>query len=133
MALGREAAGQSDLGRLFARPKQRSGSVNALIYDVAMHRRTKSGPEARREVAGAHAGNAGQGNDYTDAGEAKRQAVNAWVRSNTGVDGIFDFDKAVQDSADPLQIDATSDSGDHIHMNDTGYGRMAAAVDLSKF
>jgi lysophospholipase L1-like esterase len=70
---------------------------------------------------------------YTDAGEAKRQAINAWIRANKDVDGVVDFDKVLQDSADPLQADASLVISDHLHPNDVGQGRMAAAVDLSWF
>ena len=69
---------------------------------------------------------------YSDAGEAKRQAVNAWIRGNAGVDGVFDFDAALRSAADPLVLNPAYDSGDHLHPNDAGYAAMAAAVDLSR-
>jgi lysophospholipase L1-like esterase len=69
---------------------------------------------------------------YSDAGEAKRQAVNAWIRGNTGVDGVFDFDVALRSAANPLVMNPAYDSGDHLHPNDAGYAAMAAVVDLSR-
>jgi hypothetical protein len=36
---------------------------------------------------------------YTVAHEATRQAVNAWIRTNTVYDGMFDFDAVVLDTA----------------------------------
>ena len=69
---------------------------------------------------------------YSDAGEAKRQAVNAWIRGNTVVDAVVDFDVVVRNPADPATLNPAYDSGDHLHPNDTGYAAMAAAVDLSK-
>ena len=31
---------------------------------------------------------------YTEAGEAKRQALNDWIRTSKAYDGVIDFDKA---------------------------------------
>jgi lysophospholipase L1-like esterase len=70
---------------------------------------------------------------YNDAAEAKRQAINAWIRNHAGIDGIVDFDKALQDPADPLRLLPALDSGDHLHPNDAGYDAMARAVDLARF
>ena len=72
-------------------------------------------------------------NYYTDAGEAKRQAVNAWIRANKAVDGVVDFDLALRNPADPATFLPAYDSGDHLHPNDAGYQAMADAIDLSKF
>jgi len=68
---------------------------------------------------------------YSDTAEAKRQAVNAWIRSNTDADGVVDFDEAMQDTVDPLTMRPDLDSGDHLHPNDAGYETMAGAIDLS--
>jgi len=68
---------------------------------------------------------------YSDAGEVKRQAVNVWIRANTGVDGVVDFDSVMRDPADVARLNPAYDSGDHLHPNDAGYAAMAAAVDLS--
>ena len=38
---------------------------------------------------------------YTDVGEAKRQAVNRWIRTSKAFDGVIDFDAATQDPSDP--------------------------------
>ena len=70
---------------------------------------------------------------YNDEAERKRQVVNAWIRGNAGVDGIVDFDLALQDPADPQRLRPAWDSGDHLHPNDAGYEAMANAVDLSRF
>lgn len=67
---------------------------------------------------------------YSAAGEAKRQAVNAWIRSNRDVDGVIDFDRVLQDGGDPQLLKPAYDSGDHLHPNDAGYAAMAGAVDL---
>jgi lysophospholipase L1-like esterase len=70
---------------------------------------------------------------YTAAGEAKRQAVNSWIRTSGEFDAVIDFDKAVRDPAYPTRMLAAYDSGDHLHPNDAGYQAMADAVDLGLF
>ena len=70
---------------------------------------------------------------YTEEGEAKRQAVNAWIRTGGAYDAVIDFDAVVRDPANPKRIKAELDSGDHLHPNDAGYKAMAEAVDLELF
>ena len=70
---------------------------------------------------------------YSDAAEAKRQVVNAWIRTNTVFDGVFDFDAVVRDPNDISKIRAAFDSGDHLHPNDLGYAAMANSIDLNRF
>lgn len=68
---------------------------------------------------------------WTADKEATRQAVNAWIRGASGLDGVIDFDAVVRDPAQPTKLRADWDSGDHIHPNDTGYQAMADAVSLN--
>jgi lysophospholipase L1-like esterase len=70
---------------------------------------------------------------YSAAAEAKREAVNQWIRTSGTIDGVIDFDAAVRDPASPLQLLPAFDSGDHLHPNDAGYQAMAAAINLSLF
>ena len=70
---------------------------------------------------------------YTPEGEAKRQAVNLWIRTSGAFDGVIDFDKAIRDPAQPTRMLPAYDSGDHLHPNDAGYQAMANAVDLALF
>ncbi len=67
---------------------------------------------------------------YNEEKEAKRQAVNQWIRTGGQFDGVIDFDAATRDPANPKHIRADFDSGDHLHPQDTGYQAMADAVDL---
>jgi lysophospholipase L1-like esterase len=62
--------------------------------------------------------------------EAKRAAINDWIRTSGRFDGVIDFDKLAADPANPLHIKAEFDSGDHLHPNDAGYAAMGNAVDL---
>ncbi|WP_374562097.1 SGNH/GDSL hydrolase family protein [Ideonella sp.] len=66
----------------------------------------------------------------TPTAEAKRQAVNRWIRGSKAFDAVVDFDLAVRDPAQPDRLRPDFDSGDHTHPNDAGYRAMAAAVDL---
>ena len=67
---------------------------------------------------------------YDEAKEAKRQAVNEWIRTSGAFDGVIDFDAVARDPANPKHIKAEFDSGDHLHPQDTGYKAMADLVDL---
>jgi lysophospholipase L1-like esterase len=67
---------------------------------------------------------------YSDAAEAQRQAVNAWIRSSGAFDAVVDFDAALRDPAHPGRLLPAFDSGDHLHPNAAGYQAMADVVDL---
>ncbi len=67
---------------------------------------------------------------YSEEKEAKRQAVNDWIRTSGAFDGVIDFDAVARDPANPKHIRAEFDSGDHLHPQDTGYKAMAEAVNL---
>jgi lysophospholipase L1-like esterase len=70
---------------------------------------------------------------YSSDGEAKRQAVNHWIRTSKAYDAVIDFDKAIRDPENLVAMRAAYDSGDHLHPNDAGYRAMADAIDLSLF
>jgi lysophospholipase L1-like esterase len=70
---------------------------------------------------------------YTLAGDAKRQAVNQWIRTSGAFDGVVDFDVITRDPAHPLRFLPAYDSGDHLHPNDAGYQAMGGAIDLALF
>jgi len=70
---------------------------------------------------------------FTAAGEAKRQALNTWMRSNKVYDGVIDFDAVIRDPENPTKVLPRYDSGDHLHPNDAGYEAMGAAIDLKLF
>ncbi|MCX5391166.1 SGNH/GDSL hydrolase family protein [Streptomyces sp. NBC_00094] len=69
---------------------------------------------------------------YSPANEAKRDAVNEWIRTSGAYDAVVDFDRAVADPADPDRMLTAYDSGDALHPNDAGYTAMAGAVDLDE-
>ncbi len=70
---------------------------------------------------------------FTPEGEAKRQAVNTWIRTSKAYDGVIDFDAVVRDPANPSKILPAFDSSDHLHPNDAGYLAMGNSIDLSLF
>jgi lysophospholipase L1-like esterase len=70
---------------------------------------------------------------YQPEGEAKREAVNAWIRRGNYFDAVIDFDAAVRDPDHPTRIRPDYDVGDHLHPNDAGYRAMGDAVDLKLF
>nr|WP_314541191.1 SGNH/GDSL hydrolase family protein [uncultured Massilia sp.] len=75
---------------------------------------------------------------YSEAKEALRQRVNAWIRGgagfntgiNAGFDAVVDFDALLRDPANPRRLLPAYDSGDHLHPGDKGYAAMADAVDI---
>jgi len=70
---------------------------------------------------------------YSAAGEAKRQAVNAWIRGTNEFDAVVDFEAVTRDPAQWDRLLPAFDSGDHIHPNDAGYQAMAASISLRLF
>jgi lysophospholipase L1-like esterase len=73
---------------------------------------------------------------YDDAAglrEGARRAVNEWIRHARRFDAVLDFDAAARDPAAPRQLSPAYDVGDHLHLNPTGYGALAAAVPARLF
>jgi len=67
---------------------------------------------------------------YAPAKDQVRQAVNRWIRESGAFDAVVDFDALLRDPAHPSRLEASMDSGDHLHPGDAGYKAMAAAIDL---
>jgi lysophospholipase L1-like esterase len=70
---------------------------------------------------------------WTAEGEAKRQALNTWIRTGKAYDGVIDFDAAVRDPSAPTKLQSQFNPGDNLHLNDAGYQAMANAIDLALF
>ncbi len=76
------------------------------------------------------------GSSYNRPGspaEADRQAVNTWIRTAGHFDAVVDFDKVVQDPAQPDRLSPAFDCGDHLHPSPAGYKAMGEAIPLSLF
>ncbi len=67
---------------------------------------------------------------WSPAAEAKREAVNNWIKTSHAFDGVIDLAKAVADPFNPQYFNPAFNSGDNLHPNDAGYQAMANAVNL---
>jgi lysophospholipase L1-like esterase len=70
---------------------------------------------------------------WSESKEAVRQAVNQWIRTSGGFDGVIDFDAVLRDPEHPSRLQPRFSSPDHLHPNDAGYQAMADAIDLARF
>jgi len=70
---------------------------------------------------------------WSPAKEAKRLAVNEWIRTANAFDAVIDFDKFLRDPDHPARMLPIYDNGDHLHPGDVGYNRMGDVIDLSLF
>ncbi len=59
-----------------------------------------------------------------------RQRINHWIRNSGEFDAVLDVDAVVRDPQNPLRILPAYDSGDHLHLSDTGNKAVADALDL---
>ncbi|WP_433758825.1 GDSL-type esterase/lipase family protein [Nocardia sp. CA-135398] len=63
-------------------------------------------------------------------GRAVRRPVNEWLRTTTIFDAVFDVAAAVADPNDPDFIRPDLDSGDGLHLNDTGHRIMGETMSI---
>jgi lysophospholipase L1-like esterase len=70
---------------------------------------------------------------WTPEGEAKRQALNEWIRTSGAYDAVLDFAAVTQDPARPTRMRPEHDSGDHLHPGPAGYTAMANSIDVELF
>ena len=64
--------------------------------------------------------------DVVGSAQTSATVINfTWIRGNTAVDGVLDFDQLTRDPNNPTMLDPQHDSGDHLHPNDTGYAILA--------
>ncbi|GHE53727.1 SGNH hydrolase [Streptomyces longispororuber] len=67
---------------------------------------------------------------FSERGEAKRDALNEWIRTSGAYDRVIDLDRALADPADRDRLVPAYDSGDHLHPSDAGYHAIAEAIDV---
>src|SRR5262249_22080694 len=106
-------------------------SADDIIY--GLHQLADRAHEHGLVVFGATLTPAGPRPAFSPELEAKRVAVNAWIRGSGVFDGVIDFDAATRDPSNPTQMKKEYDSGDHLHPGDAGYKAMADAIDLTVF
>lgn len=69
---------------------------------------------------------------WTPARDGVREQVNALIRAGGIFDHVIDFDAAARDPHRPTRLRPAWDSGDHLHLNDTGYRLLGSLVDLTE-
>jgi lysophospholipase L1-like esterase len=69
----------------------------------------------------------------TPENEAKRVALNHWIRTSGAFDGVVDVDQVLRDPSHPTRLLPAYDSGDHLHPNTNGGQAIANAIDLRLF
>ena len=67
---------------------------------------------------------------FTPENEAKRQAVNRWIRTGGAFDGVLDFEAAVRDPSNPARTLPAYDF-DGVHLTDAGYEAVANSINLN--
>jgi len=65
--------------------------------------------------------------------QASRTTVNNWIRTSGQWDAVIDLDAVVRDPANGNRLQASFDSGDHLHLTPAGYQAMANAISLALF
>lgn len=70
---------------------------------------------------------------YSDEKETRRVALNAWLRRTDVFDGLFDFEKALEDPARPGWLRPGLGMADNLHPNDAGAEEMAQSIPLTAF
>jgi lysophospholipase L1-like esterase len=125
--------GINDIGQ--ATPARNSGEMVSAEEIIAGLRQLTQKAHARGlKIIGATLTPIGVGGVYdSELNEAKRQAVNEWLRSSHDFDHVIDFDAATRDPSNPKRFRPAYDSGDHLHPNDAGYRAMAESIDLTIF
>jgi len=122
--------GINDLGLpgIAGEPPATSG---ALIegFKALAHRAHKADLKILAATIGPFAGAVYPGIS-TPEGLATRREVNDWIRTTNTFDAVVDVARAVEDPEAPDYIHPALDSGDGMHLNDTGAQAMANAVDL---
>ena len=111
------------------------GAAQAAVEDlIAAHRQLVERAHARGLRIYAATLTPYEGAAYfTQEGEAKRKALNQWIRTSRMYDAVIDFEAVIRDPAAPTKMRVEFDSGDHLHPNDAGYKAMGESVDLSLF
>ncbi|KAK5663339.1 hypothetical protein OQA88_3767 [Cercophora sp. LCS_1] len=120
--------GVNDLGTSPTDPASLSSTGDRLItaYDQIVTRLHRAGIA----VFGATiTPMSGPGQGYSDVGrERERQRVNEWIRGSGRFDGVVDFDEVVRDKSNGTQLATEYDTGDYLHVNVEGFGKMAERV-----
>jgi lysophospholipase L1-like esterase len=117
----------------FGKPEYLAQQSTAQEIIVGLHQLALRARAAGLKVYGATItpfGSSAVPGVFTPENEAKRQAVNRWIRTGGAYDGVIDFDAIVRDPASPARLLPQYDA-DGVHITDAGYQAMANAVPFS--
>lgn len=126
--------GVNDIGTAVATEAAQRKVADDLImaYDQIIVRAHAQGIRVYGATLLPFGGNTGY-DDPAGFRETARQVVNQWIRTSHQFDGVIDFDRVARDPANPRQLLATFDDGDHLHLNPAGYRALADAVPAHLF
>ncbi|MGI5213128.1 SGNH/GDSL hydrolase family protein [Plantactinospora sp. CA-290183] len=121
--------GVNDIGTAEATEAAQKAVAEDLItaYDQIVTRAHAQGITVYGATLTPFGGNTGY-DDAAGTREGARQTVNHWIRTSGRFDAVLDFDRAARDPANPRQLLPAFDTGDHLHLNPTGYRALANAV-----
>lgn len=108
-------------------------TITAAALIAAYRQMIEMGHLAGVKVIGCTITPFGGSTPYNEYGESVRVAVNTWIRTGGGFDGVIDFDAATRDKADATRFRAEADSPDNLHPANAGYKLMGEAVGLKVF
>jgi lysophospholipase L1-like esterase len=118
---------------LFGKPEFAAEAVSAAEITTGLQQIIQRSRAAGIKVIGATItpfGSSTVPGVFTPESEAKRQAVNRWIRTSGAFDGIVDFEAAVRDPTNPSRLLPLYDA-DGVHPSDAGHQAMANAINLS--
>ncbi|MEN8906411.1 MAG: SGNH/GDSL hydrolase family protein [Clostridiales bacterium] len=74
------------------------------------------------------------GSQYdNDIHQYVREKVNTWIRTSEKFDFVIDLETCICDPENKKNLSKNYDCGDHLHLNERGYKKMADEIDLNIF
>jgi lysophospholipase L1-like esterase len=127
--------GVNDIGTAPATPDAQKQVADDLIgaYSQMIRRAHTKGIRVYGATITPFGGNVPGYDDPDGIREATRQTVNEWIRTSGRFDAVVDFDRVARDPANPRQLLPAYDTGDHLHLNPTGYQALADSVPARLF
>ncbi|MEU1126607.1 SGNH/GDSL hydrolase family protein [Streptomyces sp. NPDC005899] len=126
--------GVNDIGTAEASPaaqKQAAADVIAA-YEQIITRAHTHGIRVYGATLTPFGGNTGY-DDPDGYREEARQTVNSWIRTSGRFDSVLDFDRTARDPHAPRTLRPSMDTGDHLHLNPSGYRALADTVPARLF